>query len=176
MEAEPIDAEALYRAHAPFVAGFLVRLGARRADMDDLLQEVFLVAHRRGGYAPGPARPTTWLAEIAFRVLANARRARARRAAREPLALDESSVPSHGATPEQSIESARAIERVQRCLETLDDDHRVVLVLHELYGEGCAEIAAALGIPVGTVHSRLHHARRKFHAAWARATAERRVG
>src|SRR5258708_35243298 len=56
---ETIGAEALFRAHASFVAGFLVRLGVRPADLDDLMQEVFVVAHRRGGLQPGPARPPT---------------------------------------------------------------------------------------------------------------------
>src|SRR5258708_29284235 len=54
---ETIGAEALFRAHASFVAGFLVRLGVRPADLDDLMQEVFVVAHRRGGVSPRAPRP-----------------------------------------------------------------------------------------------------------------------
>ena len=81
VEAQPtetIGAEALFRAHASFVAGFLVRLGVRPSDLDDLMQEVFVVAHRRGGFQPGPARPTTWLARIAIRVAMAHRRTRMR--------------------------------------------------------------------------------------------------
>src|SRR5436853_6541934 len=75
---ETIGAEALFRAHASFVAGFLVRLGVRPADLDDLMQEVFVVAHRRRGFQPGPARPTTWLARVAIRVAMAHRRTRTR--------------------------------------------------------------------------------------------------
>ena len=164
----PLDAAALYRAHAPFVAGFLARMGARRDEMDDLLQEVFMVVHRRGGYVPGPARPTTWLAEIALRVQANARRARARR---EPSS-DRASELATAATPETSLESTRRRDRMQRCLDVLDYEHRAVLILFELEGEGCAEIARALEVPVGTVYSRLHAARRKVRAAWDAAEKE----
>src|SRR5260370_39278498 len=56
---ETIGAEALFRAHASFVAGFLVRLGVRPADLDDLMQEVFVVAHRRGGVHARPPPPAT---------------------------------------------------------------------------------------------------------------------
>ena len=104
--------------------------------MDDLLQEVFLVAHRRGGYSPGPARPTTWLAEIAFRVLANARRARGRL---ESRMTTSESVDEHASTaggPEHDAERSEARERDQRCLDRLDEDHRVVLILYELHGDG----------------------------------------
>jgi RNA polymerase sigma-70 factor (ECF subfamily) len=173
LEARRTSAEDLYRAHAPFVAGFLARLGAPRPDMDDLLQEVFLVAHRRGGYVEGPAKPTTWLAEIALRVWANARRARGRRredAATDRLEVTESAAPS----PEEALDRAAKVARVQRCLDAMDDEHRAVFVLFELYGESGEEIAKALSIPIGTVHSRLHHARKKFQARWEREGARER--
>jgi RNA polymerase sigma-70 factor (ECF subfamily) len=141
--------------------------------MEDLVQEVFLVAHRRGGFVPGPARPTTWLAEIALRVWANARRARKRK----PEQLTGSDIEDHAGrtpTPEDEAATRTALERVQRCLEVLDDDHRAVFVLFELHGESCDDIAAALGVPVGTVHSRLYYARRRFRAAWDRLSSRGR--
>ena len=69
-----LDAAKLFREHANFVANFVIRLGMRREEVDDIVQEVFLVAHRRGGFIPGVARPTTWLAEIALRVTSATRR------------------------------------------------------------------------------------------------------
>ncbi|MEQ8459144.1 MAG: sigma-70 family RNA polymerase sigma factor [Sandaracinaceae bacterium] len=156
----------LYRAHAPFVAGFLLRLGVPRGEMDDVVQDVFVVAHRKGGFTPGAAKPTTWLAEIALRVWSNRKRAKRRRPA-EPggdLALDAVSA---AASPEQALATQRSLERAQRCLDGLDLDHRAVFVLFELEGERCADIAAALGVPVGTVHRRLHTARARFKAAYA---------
>lgn len=167
-----LGAGELYRAHAGFVTGFLARMGASAMDVADLTQEVFLVAHRRGGYVEGPARPTTWLAEIAMRVLSTHRRG-ARRKPAQPAGDAIDALCSEAPPAEQHLDDVRALERVQRCLEGLDVDHRGVFVLFELEGESCAAIAAALGIPVGTVYSRLHHARRKFTDAWAKSGGAR---
>ena len=66
-----------------------------------------------------------------------------------------------------AAEVAEAMWRVQRALDGLDFDHRAVFVLYEIEGEPCDAIAAALGVPVGTVYSRLHHARQRFRDAHA---------
>jgi RNA polymerase sigma-70 factor, ECF subfamily len=167
-----LDAEALYRAHANFVARFLLRLGARGEDVPDLMQEVFLVAHRRGGFQLGRAKPTTWLAEIAFRVSSDRRRKQRRKledADTETVTLAATEAPSPG----DRVEARLALERVQRALDALSPEKRVVFVLYELEGEGCDTIAKALGIPIGTVYSRLHAARRAFahaHEALLEAT------
>lgn len=166
-EPERTSAGELYRAHASFVAGFLSRMGAATVDVEDLTQEVFLVAHRRGGYVAGPARPTTWLAEIALRVLSTHRRTK-RRKPETPSTDALEGLRSEAASAEERVGSLRALARVQRCLEGLDEEHRAVFVLFELEGEPCPAIAAALEVPVGTVYSRLHHARKKFLDAWKR--------
>ena len=167
---EPVDAGSLYRAHAPFVARFLSRMGVAAQDLEDLVQEVFLVAHRRGGFIPGPAGPTTWLAEIALRVASQKRRATRRRPEDpDPAALAH--VPARERSPADSLHSAERLARVQKLLDSLDLDHRAVFVLFEIEGQDCAAIAAGLGVPIGTVHSRLHEARRKFEKAHARLAA-----
>ncbi|MCB9615158.1 MAG: RNA polymerase sigma factor [Sandaracinus sp.] len=156
----------LYRAHASFVAGFLLRLGVPRDEMEDVLQDVFVVAHQRGGFSPGLAKPTTWLAEIALRVWSNRKRS-SRRRPTEPVENLESRLQA-GDDPEQTLRRRQALERVQRCLEGLDLDHRAVFVLFELEGESCADIARALNVPLGTVHRRLHVARGRFQEAYAK--------
>lgn len=166
---EHLDADALYRAHAPFVARFLMRIGASGEDVSDLVQEVFLVAHRRGGFTMGRAKPTTWLAEIAFRV-ASDRRKKARRRLEDSNAEVVALAPAvpASASPGQKAEAREALARVQRVLDTLTPQKRAVFVLYELEGQSCDAIAAALEVPVGTVYSRLHSARREFskgHAA-----------
>lgn len=155
----------LYRAHASFVAGFLLRLGVPREDMEDVVQDVFVVAHRRGGFTPGVAKATTWLAEIALRVWSNRKRTARRRPAEPSGDLSREALSERD--PERELRARRALERVQRCLDGLDLDHRAVFVLFELEGEKCADIAAALGVPVGTVHRRLHTARARFKQAYA---------
>jgi RNA polymerase sigma-70 factor (ECF subfamily) len=163
-----IDAGELYRAHAPYVAAFLGRMGARQSDMEDLVQEVFVVAHRRGGFVAGAARPTTWLSEIALRVWWNARRKARTQRAEAPGADEADAQPSDARTPEEEALALDGAARVQRCLDMLDDDHRAVLVLFELQGESTDDIATMLDVPKGTVHSRLHNARKKFRARWER--------
>ena len=76
---ERIGVEDLFRAHASFVAAFLGRLGTPAAEIDDLVQEVFLVVHRKGGYEMGPAQPRSWLGAIAIRVASSRRRNAGRR-------------------------------------------------------------------------------------------------
>ena len=68
------SATALFRQHAGSIARFVVRYGVEPADVDDVVQEVFLIAHAHGGYRPGPAKPTSWLAAIAVRVASSHRR------------------------------------------------------------------------------------------------------
>lgn len=173
-EAEPepairMDGAALFRSHAAFVAGFLSRLGVGRAELDDAVQEVFLVAHRRGGFQGTTAQPTTWLAEIALRVAAGQRRTLRRRLKRET----EAPPPDPDLrTPFDALAAAESQDRISRALETLNLDHRAVFILFEIEEASCESIAEGLGIPIGTVYSRLHAARDRFRKAYGRIMAE----
>lgn len=162
------DAASLFRQHAAFVANFLHRLGVGPIELDDLVQEVFLVAHRRGGFIEdGRARPTTWLAEISIRVASVARRSR-RRSREQPDQDTVLDAQSRDIDPARSMENQQALDRVQAALDSLEPERRAIFILFELEGESCAAIAAGFGIPVGTVYSRLHKARKQFKDAHAR--------
>ena len=162
---ERLDAEALFRRHAPFVVRFLSRLGARRAEIDDLVQDVFLVAHSRGGWVPSGAKPTTWLAQIAINLVANSRRKGKSRQPAEDMSVSAIPAPFD---PQARLAAAEALTRVSEALEALDLDHRAVFVLFEIERESCESIAAGLGIPIGTVYSRLHKARAMFREEFQR--------
>ncbi len=165
---QPIDAETLFRRHAAWIARYVTRLGFRGQDVDDLVQDVFLVAHRRGGYQPGAAKPTTWLAEIALRTSLARRRKAARVDVADPETLQE--VPAVTASPAARAQSTQALSNVQRALDTLDLDKRSLFILFELEGESCDSLAAAFDVPVGTIYSRLHATRRAFMTAYAKIT------
>jgi RNA polymerase sigma-70 factor, ECF subfamily len=168
-----LDGGSLFRAHAGFVAGFLRRLGVEPPELDDAVQEVFLIAHRRGGFVAGDAQPTTWLAEIALRVASGIRRSRRRRAGMAAAApAAEGTVP----TPFEALAASESLARVQQALDTLSLEHRAVFVLFEIEGASCESIAAGMRIPVGTVYSRLHAARRGFQDAHARFAEDPTVG
>jgi RNA polymerase sigma-70 factor (ECF subfamily) len=165
------DAAALFRAHAAWVARYVRRLGFRRdADVEDIVQETFLVAHRRGGFREGPARATTWLAEIALRVGMASRRAQRR----APVADDEAvdAAPSAGTDPLAGAIQAETLANVQRALDSLEIERRALFVLFELEGEGCDALAATFEVPVGTIYSRLHAARAEFLASYRRLAGE----
>ena len=172
---EVISAGVLFRQHAAFVANFLVRLGVDRSEVDDVIQDVFMIAHRRGGYRPGAARPTTWLADIALRVNANRRRGQRRSRVSADMGPVEHAI-DPATTPGDALQLRQSLDRVQAALDAVDEDKRVVFILFELEGESCDSIAAGLGVPVGTVYSRLHGARKQFAKAHARIVArDRRV-
>nr|ADT71693.1 RNA polymerase sigma-70 factor [uncultured organism] len=167
---QAIDSGSLFCRHAPFVANFLVRLGVDRSELDDVVQDVFMIAHRRGGYIPGPARPTTWLASIALRVNANRRRSQRRARVQTDMTPIERAA-SMSPSPSEAAEVQESLERVQVALDAMDESMRSVFVLFELADEPCEAIAAGLGIPVGTVYSRLHAARKQFAKAHRRLLA-----
>lgn len=154
----------IYRAHFRLVWSTLARLGVRSAELEDAVQEVFVVVHRRlGDYDPSrPLRP--WLLGITWRV-ATAERRRARHR-REQLGEAVEFAGVDRTTPEGEVIARRRAARIHRALDALDDDRRAVFVMHEMQGIPCPEIAAAMGIPVNTAYSRLRVARQRFRAAF----------
>ncbi|HET8935152.1 MAG TPA: sigma-70 family RNA polymerase sigma factor [Polyangiales bacterium] len=158
---ERIGVEVLFREHAQFVATFLHRLGTPSQDVEDLLQEVFVVAHRKGGFVKGPAQPRSWLGAIATNVARTGQRTRRRR--REDA--DSPALERLSMQAPSEIESLARV-RLERALAELPLEQRAAFVLFELEGESCESIAAVWGVPVGTVYSRLHHARRRFLEAY----------
>lgn len=163
MSREPrrLTTDELFRQHAPFVARLLHRLGVPTREIDDVVQQVFVVVHKNGGYVPGPATPTSYLGAIAVKAASSARRRdgaqRSRHAGYSPDLLASS-----GRDPVSLLEVRRELTQLQAALNEMDPDLRAVLVLTELEGESCASIAASQGIPVGTVYWRAHRARKQF--------------
>ena len=168
-----LDAAAVHAAQGGFLWATLQRLGVRAHDLDDVYQEVFLVVHRRlGDYAPSlPLRP--WLFGICVRVVAAwRRRAHVRR---EELtdAMPERTAATP--SPEEGAERARSQQILQCVLDELDLERRAVFVMYEIDELPCEQIADMIGVPVGTVHSRLHAARKEFQRAAARWQARNGV-
>jgi RNA polymerase sigma-70 factor (ECF subfamily) len=169
----PIPAEDLFRQHAAWVARFLTRLGAEPSNVEDLVQDVFLTAHRKGGYLPGAASPKTWLADIAQHARSTANRTKRRRREQvDPVAL--SAAIHHSANPYELAASTEGLTRVQGFLDQLSEEQRTVFILFELERESLAAIAAGLGVPLGTVCSRLDTARQSIRRAYEKLESARR--
>jgi RNA polymerase sigma-70 factor (ECF subfamily) len=142
-----------------FVTRMLQRAGVPRADLDDHVQRTFIVAARRvDDVELGAERK--FLARVAFNVAAHARRDVARRREvfnDEPLELIDAL-----ATPEQVADRKQLRRLLDSIVGTMRDSLRVVFSLHEFDEMRSKEIAALLGIPRGTVASRLRRAREYF--------------
>ncbi|HEC23143.1 MAG TPA: RNA polymerase sigma factor [Chloroflexi bacterium] len=137
---------------------------------DDILQECFLRVYRYANRID-PALP---LAPWLYRVTVNLSYTWTKRNRRNAVSLDGvidylTSAPS--AAPEPSAEQAELLQKIQEAIDALPFEQRAVIVLHYLNGLSVKEIAEVLECPVGTVKSRLHHARRKLrkqlgHPGW----------
>lgn len=151
--------EAIYREYHDFVWRTLQRMGIRDADLHDVAHEVFLVVDRRlSSYDPS-ARLSAWLFGIALRVASGYRRKAYRRY--EKLVDAPESASSRLEHDEQrGVEERRRM--LASLLDTLDAEHRAVLVMYEIDGLSCESIAQEIGVPIGTVYSRLNRARRKL--------------
>ena len=154
VEAARDRAEALYREHFAFVWRNARRLGCSDEWVDDATHEVFLVATRRLDEFQGRSSERTWLFAITFRIVGRLRRDRARRRARTERYVQER--PEAIADAERETEAAQYLRLL---LQKLDEAQRVVLILAELEGFTSLEIAKTLGVPAGTVDSRLRSAR-----------------
>lgn len=170
--ASPPSVREVYEAHGDFVWRSLARLGVPDPDLLDASQEVFLVVHRRLSDWEGQGKLTSWLFGICLRVAA-AHRRKAFRRREVPTAPPTADGPAAEVDPDPSPEERAALEEARATLDEilarLPLEQRAVFVMFEVDQMSCGEIASALDVPVGTVHSRLHHARKTFGAAARRA-------
>ena len=135
------------------------------ADARDATQETFIAAWRRIRELRDPERFDAWLQRIAVNSARMTLRARGRRRVREIPAGDVAALAS--AADRRRRPSAPTRDLLGAALDRIPTDQRTILVLHHLEGHGVAELAEILGIPVGTVKSRLHTARRALQEALA---------
>lgn len=167
-ESDVSRVDRIFREHGAFVWRALRRLGVAHADVDDAVQEVFVVVHRKLGEYEGRSQLRTWLYGIAVRVAAAQRR---RAHARHEVATEEPVAPetASGSNPEGAAAEREALVMLDRALDELDDEKRAVFVLYEVEGLEMPEVAEALACPVQTAYSRLHAARKEVEKSMRRA-------
>jgi len=151
------DLKSVYQEHVHFVWRVVRRLGVPDHSVSDVVQDVFLIVHRRLPDFDNRAPMRAWLAGICRGVTQNHLRSIRRREARLRLvALD------HGPATDGAMERADLGRQLGDALDELEDDQRLAIVLIDIEGLTPAEVADIAGVSRNTIYSRLRLARRKL--------------
>jgi RNA polymerase sigma-70 factor (ECF subfamily) len=156
---DPAAFREMVRATHGTVFRLAAALVADRDEAADVVQETYIRAWDARGALRDGAAALGWLCRIARNVAHDRRRSwwSRIRAPLEDAALEAR--PAAGGAADEALAAAESARSVRRAMAALPEKHRVVLALREVEGMSYEEIAAALGVPVGTVESRLHRAR-----------------
>ena len=174
-EASTCTFEGVYDTYFPFVWRSVRRLGVPERAVDDVVQDIFVVVHRRLGDFEGRSSVKTWLFGIVLRTVRDHRRTLRRKpgqlGAPQCDGTDgdmERLTTSNDDGPHESAARAQAVRLLHAVLDTLDDEKREVFVLAELEQMAVPEIAKAIDVNANTVYARLRAARHAFDEALAR--------
>jgi len=154
--------EQVYRQHAPRLFGLACRLVGRN-EAEDLLQEIFLAAHRKMSLYKGESSLGTWLFRLATNQCLDYLRSRAARSNQLTDTIDDE-------LPLPDVGSRGIAERtvskmdLERAVAQLPEGARAAFVLHDVQGLEHKEVAEALGIAEGTSKSQVHKARLRLRA------------
>jgi RNA polymerase sigma-70 factor, ECF subfamily len=163
--AKPPDFALVYDQYFGFVWRNVLNRGIPHASVDDVVQEVFIVVHRKLPEFEGRSSLKTWLAGIARRVVSDHVRKRGNAPAGDPLDVD---VASALADPAEALDNKVAARLVDGLLALMTEDQREVFMMHELEEMTGREIAETTGTNENTVHTRLRAARKIFQEGLSR--------
>jgi len=158
--ADGSDLVSLYRSYGRAVEHWAARLAGPSFDLEDIVQEVFLIAHRQLPKFRGESSPATWLFGITERVVWQKRRKEKRRlwfrgSADEAMA----NLPTLGPSPLEIVERKQATRLFYQALEGVNERYRAVLVLFEIDDLSGQQIADLKGVRIETMWVWLHRAR-----------------
>lgn len=155
--------KALFQTYAPRVKSYMLRQGADASTAEELAQETLLTVWRKASlYSDDKGSATTWI----FTIARNLRIDRLRReVAWQPLPEDNDQQPSPDPAPDEELSERERGERVRAMLAELPSDQAEVVTLAFVEGLSHSEIAAKLGLPLGTVKSRMRLAYQKIRDA-----------
>jgi RNA polymerase sigma-70 factor, ECF subfamily len=169
-----MNLEQVYERHADFVWRTLRRLGVAEAEARDATHDVFLIVHAQLERFEGRSSLSTWLFALCRSVARDFRRRQRQGAELRELEAEEEI--DLRADVSRAVEHQQQLAELERILSTISSDQRNVFILFELEKMTGEELAEALGIPLGTVYSRLALARKAFQAERERCQARERFG
>jgi RNA polymerase sigma-70 factor (ECF subfamily) len=141
------------------VYGLVLRLTLDHSQADDLAQEVFLKIHRGLPYFRGEARLSTWIYRIVMNVCAQTR---GRPRMEVPLDRGPDRAPLDPGAPDAAFADLELRDRLDKALAQLPEHYRFLIAAHHLRGVQYEALAEALDIPLGTVKTHLHRAKRQL--------------
>jgi RNA polymerase sigma-70 factor, ECF subfamily len=155
--------EELYAAHAGKLFSVACRMLGNQSDAEDILQEIFLSAHRKLDGFRGDAALGTWLYRLAMNQCLDHLRSRSARTSQVTDVLDDEPALYEAGSPGLAEQTVAKMD-IERALAQLPDGCRAVFVLHDIEGLEHREVAEALGIAEGTSKSQVHKARLRLRA------------
>ena len=159
--------ETIYRTHSGRLYSVACRMLGNPADAEDMLQEIFLAAHRKLDSFRGESALGTWLFRLATNLCLDHLRSRAARAGQLTGALDD--VPALADSGSRKLaERTVAKMDLERAMARLPEGCRTAFVLHDVEGLEHREVADMLGIAEGTSKSQVHKARLRLRAMLGR--------
>ncbi len=161
--------QAVYETYFDFVWASAHRFGIEPPEMEDLVQDVFIVIHSRVHTLQNPQALRSWIYGIVRRTASNYRRAKSTHA--RPSSHDSSRDESPDPTPLEQTERNAKRELLVSLLNQLDEPKREIFALVEIHELSVPEAAELLGIPLNTAYSRLRAARQGVEVAVARHEA-----
>src|SRR5688572_3699944 len=151
--------------HQGKVYNLIYRMLGNRAEAEDVAQEVFITVFKTIDSFREESKFSTWLYRVTVNHCKNRIKYLARRHDRDRDELDDDSqaagdgAPAMARSPDRALEGAQLELLMQDAINTLDDEHRVLVVLRDVEDLTIEEICEITGLPDGTVKSRLHRAR-----------------
>ena len=156
--------EEVYRAHSGRLYGLVLRMVGNPSDAEDLLQEIFLAAHRKLDGFRGDSALGTWLYRLATNQCLDHLRSRSARAGQLTDSLDDDPAGMPDARSRGIADETVAKMDLERALAQLPEGCRAAFLLYDVEGLEHREVADALGIAEGTSKSQVHKARLKLRA------------
>ena len=160
---EPGAFEELVDRFKQLVFALIARTVTDRSRAEDLAQDVFLRVHRGLPYFRGEARLSTWVYRIAVNVCAEQKSDRQAREGATHVSLDDpnSRVPAPS-TVDRRFSDLELRDRLEKAIHLLPPQYRVLIAAHYLEGVHYEDLAESMKLPLGTVKTQLHRAKRQL--------------
>jgi len=157
--------ESLLRPHLKALYKTAYRFTQSRSDAEDLIQDLLVKTYARLEELSTIERLRPWLAQVLYRLFLDLKRRESRSELQLVIDNDENTLeptilPEH--EPDGMLERSKTQQQLMTALAKLNEDHRIVLTLHDSEGYTLSELVGILECPLGTLKSRLHRARSRM--------------